>query len=140
MAMPFADPLATASNRRAHTRHPVMPVKFALVQAEGRAYECVVEDVSHEGARLRFHDQVPSGRDLDILSSTTAPLSGRLLWRRDNVVGLRFGEAADSAPFLTACLDETADIDGRWSPRRALLVLGLASSLVWIGIIAAFAV
>ncbi|UGV27137.1 PilZ domain-containing protein [Rhodopseudomonas boonkerdii] len=93
-------------DRRKHPRDKV--IISAVASKDQKAKECVVRDISEDGARVQFplgHRPIKDQMSLTI-ERDGRPVSADIIWSRGNVVGVSFNEArADEAP--------ASDLDAR---------------------------
>jgi hypothetical protein len=54
--------------------------------------DCVILDFSATGAMVRLPDPDPQRANVTVSADHFGELRGRVVWQRDNVVGLRFAE------------------------------------------------
>ena len=81
-------------NRRRSKRCALDRRTSGHVEADGRQYACVIEDISLGGARLRFEEGVPQGDGLTLEHAVAGSFRGSIVWNDAAVCGFRF-EAAE---------------------------------------------
>lgn len=64
----------------------------AELQVEDRRTACMVRDISSLGARLWLDEPPPEGAEIFLNIDEIGPIAGAVMWRRDNEVGMRFGD------------------------------------------------
>ncbi len=80
-------------NRRRSKRCILDRRTSADVRANDRRYECLIEDISLGGARLRFDGIPPADRELVLEHAGTGELCCERVWRIDGAIGVRFEKA-----------------------------------------------
>ncbi len=80
-------------NRRRSKRCVLERRTSAYVQAGEERFDCVIEDISLGGARLRFDGDAPAGGGLTLEHAVAGSFHGSVAWRRDGVCGFRFDPA-----------------------------------------------
>lgn len=94
------------SERRAAVRKRVLYGAVAAMQADGHRYDCVVKNWSDLGARVEFPHEIRLTDDVALtLTQTGQSYSARVVWRRDNAVGLAFTSAPAGAYVPKDALD-----------------------------------
>ena len=72
----------------------------AELRCDGKRIECVVVDISSNGAHLRVEDRIDDARDVRLLIANLPPIAGTVAWQRGNDVGVQF--ATDQQSILDA--------------------------------------
>lgn len=92
--------------RRAAVRKRVIYGAVIATQGDGRCYNCVVKNWSDLGARVEFAERTELTDDFAlIVPQTGLSYRGRVVWVRDNAVGIAF----TSAPSNTYIPDDALD-------------------------------
>ena len=84
--------------RRKNVRDKV--IYGAVASKDQKAKECVVRDISEDGARIEFGSGARLPKDeltLNIARKGRSFLA-RIVWWRDNIVGVAFTDPADQVP------------------------------------------
>ena len=93
--------------RRAAVRKRVLYGAVVGVQADGRSYDCVVKNWSDLGARIEFPQDAELAEEIDLLVTQTGlSYRARVMWRRDDAVGLAFTSAPAGAYVPVDALDD----------------------------------
>ena len=85
--------------RRKDTRDKV--IFGGIASSEARPpKECVVRDISEHGARLEFKSgaRLPKDQISLVIARKGRSFLARIIWWRDNIVGVAFTDPADQAP------------------------------------------
>lgn len=91
-------------NRRRWSRYAVDGDIPATLMVGGRRLDCVVEDVSLGGAKLRVAGKVPSGAIVQLRREPSDALAGRCVWAGGKSIGVYFGMCERSVEFALSCL------------------------------------
>jgi hypothetical protein len=84
-------PETSAAERRRHERNPVAWVGW-IETAAGTRIECAVLDFSAGGAKAVLDRTVALGEQVVFKSPRAEPLSARIVWCENGVVGMQFVE------------------------------------------------
>jgi len=74
--------------RRAHTRRKVL--WKAKLEAGDYYFECLVYDISLQGAKVKLDLPLEQGSSANISMKEKDPLSSKVAWATDGYVGLNF--------------------------------------------------
>ena len=92
------------TNRRRWSRYAVDEDISATLVVGARRLDCVVEDVSLGGAKLRVAGKVPSGAIVQLRCKPSDALAGRCVWAGAKSIGVSFGMCERSVDFALSCL------------------------------------
>jgi hypothetical protein len=87
-------------DRRQSPRDKVMYGGVAEIGEDGATRECVVRNISDKGANLEFSNVIKLPRERMSLTIARKGRSflARIMWWRDNFVGVAFSETPSDAP------------------------------------------
>ena len=88
MATAQAKDASAGSERRKSRRHPTAEHAPVTVTSGGKVYTCYVEDISLNGIRLRFQDDVPDSNVIALDHPVAGTLCGSCVWRKPGELGV----------------------------------------------------
>ena len=88
MATAQAKDAPAGADRRKSRRYPTTEHAPVTVTSGGKIYAGHVEDISLDGIRLRFRDDVPDGRVVALDHPVAGTLCGSCVWRRPGELGV----------------------------------------------------
>jgi hypothetical protein len=91
-------------NRRRWSRYAVDEDIPTTLVVGGQRLDCVIEDVSLAGAKLRIAGKVPSGAIVQLRCDASDALAGRCVWAGPKSIGVSFGLCERSVDFALSCL------------------------------------
>lgn len=113
--------------RRETTRDKVMYGGVAEIKERGTTHDCIVRNISDRGATIEFSDagQLPKEQLSLRIARKGRSFLARVVWWRDNFVGVAFRAESPSAP--VSDLDERlrqSEIKKRQLERRIEQLIG----------------
>ena len=109
---------ARPANRRRSRRCALDRRTTGRVRQGDRLHDCVIEDVSLGGARLRFDGPPPDGGDLVLEHAVAGRFPGRLVWQADGVGGFQFDRAERALERELQCVALMVSSDDTQAVRR----------------------
>lgn len=92
--------------RRAQRRYPIKSDVAIKVISDEQEYDCVVEDVSLGGLRLRLPEAVEPGLEIEFSHPFLGRFSALSRWSKDSLVGLVIGSQEASVRICVHCLKQ----------------------------------
>ena len=119
---------AEAKSERRSSKRQRLVLRVGLLEADGRTALCLVKNVSSSGVQVKLYAPVAANSEVSLKVGDESPLSGRMVWVREELGGIRFTKALDPATLLRVT-QKLASTKRRSSPRvnasaRAILRTG----------------
>ncbi len=93
--------------RRAQRRYPIRTDVAFTVVSEEQEYDCVVEDVSLGGIRLRLdHDVIDPNSEIHFRHPFLGQFTARSRWSKDRLVGLVVASQESAVRICVHCLKQ----------------------------------
>jgi hypothetical protein len=84
-----------AENRRAIRRRVF---KGGTIEFDRAAFSCAVRNLSETGAALDVPHEQPTPHEFTLTMETDQPRRCRVIWRKENRIGVAFAEQVDCQP------------------------------------------
>ena len=102
-------------DRRHGPRYHIDRDTTLVATAKGRRFPCTLEDISFDGARLHFPNDVPDKGELVLEHPDAGVFLGDRVWLASGVMGIQFRRSKRSLEHALQCIsvmispDETRD-------------------------------
>lgn len=115
------------TDRRAEKRE-TMVLRVGLLEAAGKSAFCLVKNISSAGVQVKLYGSIAAGCEVLLKVGDEGALRGRLIWAREDIVGIKFEHSLDPSTLLRVT-QKLASSSRRSSPRvnapaRAILRTG----------------
>ena len=105
-------------NRRRSKRCVLERRTSGHVLCGGSRFECVIEDISLGGARLRFVEDVPDGAMMTLEHAVAGSFAGTIVWSDGPVCGFEFAPAENELQHELQCVALMVASDDTQTARR----------------------
>ncbi len=93
-------------NRRHWCRYSMKTEIPATVVIDDQTHDCMIEDVSRAGVKVRFADTAPKGRWARLDPGLIGAIDGRCIWEVGKRMGIAFGLSDTSVDLVFHCLSQ----------------------------------
>lgn len=101
----IADKLAPPeAERRAWPRYTAEREVRLAVEVAGRKHNCLVQDISLGGARLRCDGDLPDSEEIVFTGPAFGPSRGKRLWQSTGEIGIEFDFSDETLSLISQCL------------------------------------
>ena len=105
MESDFTDRLAPPeAERRAWPRYVAEREVVLAVEVAGRKHNCLVQDISLGGARLRCDSELLDSEEIVFTGPAFGPSRGKRLWRSTDEIGIEFDFSDETLSLISQCL------------------------------------
>ena len=93
-------------NRRHWCRYSMKTEFPATVVIDDQTHDCMIEDVSLAGVKVRFAGTAPKGRWARLDPGLIGAIDGRCIWKGGKRMGIAFGLSDISVDLVFHCLSQ----------------------------------
>ena len=87
------------ANRRSAAREKLI-LRIGLLEQDGRPIFCLVRNISSVGVQVKPYSRVAEGSGISLRVGDENPIPGTVVWSRDGLVGIRFGQPLNPQALL----------------------------------------
>lgn len=72
--------------------------------ADGKTYDCIIEDISLGGAKLRFKNGAPQSQEMMLQHPASGSFFGQRLWQTSETMGIQFDFSERALELVSHCV------------------------------------
>lgn len=88
-----------AADRRSLDRYKLV-LRIGLLEQDGRSIFCLVKNISSAGVQIKPYGQITQGTSVALQVGDENPIPGTVVWSRDRLAGIRFGQPLNPQALL----------------------------------------